>query len=102
MSSLLAQGHGALSLKVSLESNVSVFWEIGRFGLVGLLVVGRLFWSLLFSLACFFSRSSSLSLLCGLRPGTGACILLSLSLLYLDDLTMPPYSPHPLPPKTRL
>ena len=108
----LAQDHSVVTVvspSCILESDVSVTWrgqkrkkKKERSGLVGLLVVGRLFWSLLCSFVCFFFRSSSLSPLCGLRPGTGACILLSLSLLYLDDLTMPPYSPHPPPPTTPL
>ena len=65
-------------------------------------------WWLVVSSCLSFSPSSAssfarlLSLLRGLRPGTGACILLSLSRLPLDDLTMPPYSPHPLPPMTPL
>ena len=65
-------------------------------------------WWLVVSSCLSFSPSSAssfallLSLLRGLRPGTGACILLSLSRLSLDDLTMPPYSPHPLPPMTPL
>ena len=45
----------------------------------------------------FLLSFSFFPLLRGLRPGTGACILLSLSLLSFDDLTMPPYSPLPPP-----
>ena len=72
------------------------FWSGGFVGGWSSLLVSPFLLRLLL-LSLFFS----LSLLRGLRPGTGACILLSLSLLYLD-LTMPPYSPHPPPPMTPL
>ena len=74
------------------------------FWLVLCLLVGRLFLSLR-----LFSSASSLVLLLlsslWLAPRNRRVHLalsLSLSLLSLDDLTMPPYSPRPLPPLTPL
>ena len=97
----LAQGHGAWSLTVIRKSVVSVL--LGNGFCSGCFVVGRLSRLVPPLLLCLLLLSFSFfSLLRGLRPGTGACILLSPSLLSLDDLTMPPYSPLPPPPMTPL
>ena len=104
----LAQDHGAVSPRCRLESDELGYWgkkkEKKRKNVLVWLVC---LWLVVSSCLSFSPLSTSsfarlLSLLRGLRPGTGACILLSLSRLPLDDLTMPPYSPHPLPPLTPL
>ena len=92
----LAQDHGVLNLRV-VPKSIKVGRSVGilnvYFGWSGCRSVFFLVSPLL--LCLLLLRSSSFSLLRGLCPGTGACILLSFSFLSLDDLTMPPYSPLP-------
>ena len=96
--SFLAQNPGVLSSKVIRESNVSVYWALGLSVLVGLfvgwlsllvppLLLRLLLLSFLFSVACAQEQARA------------SCCL---SLLPLDDLTMPPYSLHPPSPMTPL
>ena len=104
MLSLLAQDHGALSLNIILESDVSVYWESGRSVLIGLFV-GRSFLLVpplllrLLLLSSFFFLSPSW--LAPRNRRVHLAVFFSSLSRRLDDATLLPPPPSPNDPFVR-